>query len=174
MRARRVGTGSEFRLFQGEHEIGRVDETTVSFLGFATREDAALAASVAHLALTRRRGGKPQSASGPSEVLVMDHGSSQAAIAPAGALATLLPPTAEDSEIGSWGFEIRLLPEEGIDIFAIARARVMWHALRNTGVYRRMQKFHADRLATTTSVHPASRVQRAVVTALSSWRGAEG
>jgi hypothetical protein len=174
MRARRVGTGSEFRLFQGEHEIGRVDETTVSFLGFATREDAALAASVAHLALTRRRGGKPQSASGPSEVLVMDHGSSQAAIAPAGVLATLLPPTAEDSEIGSWGFEIRLLPEEGIDIFAIARARVMWHALRNTGVYRRMQKFHADRLATTTSVHPASRVQRAVVTALSSWRGAEG
>jgi hypothetical protein len=174
MRARRVGTGSEFRLFQGEHEIGRVNGTTVSFLGFATREDAALAASVAHLALTRRRGGKPQSATGPSEVLVMDHGSSQTVIAPAGVLATLLPPTAEGSEVGSWGFEIRLLPEEGVDVFAIARARVMWYALRNTGVYRRMQKFHADHLATTTNVNLASRVHRAVVTALSLGRGAEG
>jgi hypothetical protein len=147
MRARRVGTGSEFRLFQGEHEIGRVNGTTVSFLGFATRDDAALAASVAHLALTRRRGEKPQSATGHSEVLVMDHGSSQAVIAPAGVLATLLPPTAEGSEVGGWGFEIRLLPEEGVDVFAIGRARVMWHALRNTGVYRHMQKFHADHLA---------------------------
>jgi hypothetical protein len=147
MRARRVGTGAEFRLFQGEHEIGRVNGTTVSFLGFATRDDAALAASVAHLALTRRRGEKPQSATGHSEVLVMDDGSSQAVIAPAGVLATLLPPTAEGSEVGGWGFEIRLLPEEGVDVFAIARARVMWHALRNTGVYRRMQKFHADHLA---------------------------
>ena len=158
MRARRVGTGSGFRLFQGEHEIGRVNGTTVSFLGFATRDDAALAASVAHLALTRRRGEKPQSATGHSEVLVMEHGSSQAVIAPAGVLATLLPPAAEGPEVGSWGFEIRLLPEEGVDVFAIARARVMWHALRNTGVYRRMQKFHADHLATTTNVNLASRV----------------
>jgi hypothetical protein len=77
----------------------------------------------------------------------MDHGSSQAVIAPAGILATLLPPAAEGSEVGGWGFEIRLLPEEGVDVFAIGRARVMWHALRNTGVYRHMQKFHAGHLA---------------------------
>ncbi len=61
MRARRLGTGSEFRLFQDEQEIGHVDGTTVSFRGFATRDDAALAASVAHRALTRRRGEQPRS-----------------------------------------------------------------------------------------------------------------
>jgi hypothetical protein len=145
MRARRVGTGPEFRLLQDEQEIGRVDGTTVSFRGFATRDDAALAASVAHLALTRRRGEPPPSASGPSGVLVMDHGSTQAVIAPVGVLATLLPP-AEGSEVGGWGFEIGLLPEEGFEVFAIARARVMWRALRSTGVYRRMQQFRADHL----------------------------
>jgi hypothetical protein len=77
----------------------------------------------------------------------MDHGSSQAVIAPVGVLATLLPPTAEGSEVGSWGFEVELLPEEVVDVFAIGRARVIWHALRNTGVYRHMDQFHADHLA---------------------------
>jgi hypothetical protein len=147
MRARRVGTGPEFQLFQDEQEIGRVDETTVSFLGFGTRDDAALAASIAHLALTRRRGKKSQSVTGPSDVLVMDHGATQAVIAPAGVLATLLPPASDESEVGGWGFQIGLLPEEGFEVFAIARARVMWRALQSTGVYRRMQQFRADYLA---------------------------
>jgi len=144
MRARRVGTGPEFRLFQDDKMIGRVDRTTVTFLGFATRDDAALAASIAHLALTRRRGRKPQSVAGPSDVLVMDHGCRQAVIAPAGVLARLLPPASEESDVGGWGFEIGLLPEEGVDVFATARARVMWRALRSTGVHRRMQQFRAD------------------------------
>jgi hypothetical protein len=152
MRARRVGPGPEFRLFQGEREIGRIEGPTVSFRGFASRDDAAIAASVAHLALTRRR-------------LVMDHGSSQAVIAPAGVPAILLPPAAEGSQAGGWGFEIRLLPEEGVEIFAIAPARVMWHALRNAGVYRRMQRFRASHPAdvqVTSQINLASRVHRAV------------
>ena len=52
MRARRIAAGSEFRLLQDEQEIGYVDGIRVSFRGFATRGDAALAASVAHQALT--------------------------------------------------------------------------------------------------------------------------
>jgi hypothetical protein len=144
MRARRVGNGPEFRLLQDEQEIGRVDATVVSFRGFASREDAALAAAVAHLALTRRRGEKRQPATGPAEALIMDHGPGQAVIAPAGVLARLLLPAAGESEGGGWVFEIRLLPEEGVEIFAIARARVTWRALRSSGLYRRMQQFRAD------------------------------
>lgn len=147
MRARRLGTGSEFRLFQDEQEIGHVDGTTVSFRGFATRDDAALAASVAHRALTRRRGEQPRSVDEPKNVLVMDHGSTQAVIAQAGVLATLLPPAPEETEIGGWGFEIALLPEERFEVFATARARVIWRALRGTGVYRRMRQFGGKRLA---------------------------
>jgi hypothetical protein len=147
MRARRVGDGPEFRLLQDEQEIGRVDATAVSFRGFATREDAALAAAVAHLALTRRRGEKREPVTGPAEALIMDHGPGQAVVAPAGVLARLLPPAAEESEGGGWGFEIGLLPEEGVEVFAIARARVMWRALRSAGLYRRMQQFWADHSA---------------------------
>ncbi len=147
MRARRIGTGSEFRLFQDEREIGHVDGTTVSFQGFATRDDAALAASVAHRALTRRRGEQPHPVDGPKDILVVDQGSTQAVIARAGVLARLLPPAPEDSEIGGWGFEIDLLPEERFEVFAIARARVIWRGLRGTGVYRRMRQFGAESLA---------------------------
>jgi hypothetical protein len=99
MRARRVANGSEFRLFQDEQAIGHVDGTTVSFRGFATREEAALAASVAHRALTRRRGEQPYSGDGPRDILVVDQGSGQAVIARAGILAKLLPPAIEDTEI---------------------------------------------------------------------------
>lgn len=141
MRARRIGTGSEFRLFQDEQEIGHVDGTTVSFRGFATREDAALAASVAHRALTRRRGERPLSVHGSEDILIMGQGSTEAVIARAGMMATLLPPAPEG--LGGWGFEIELLPEERFDIFAVARARVIWRALRSTGIDHRMRQFGA-------------------------------
>ena len=149
MRARRIAAGSEFRLLQDEQEIGYVDGTRVSFRGFTTRDDAALAASVAHRALTRRRGEQPHSVDEPKDILVVDQGSTQAVIARAGILARLLPPAPEDSEVGGWGFEIELLPEERFEVFAIARARVIWRALRGTGIDRRMHQFGAQPLTST-------------------------
>ncbi len=147
MRARRIAAGSEFRLLQDEREIGYVDGTRVSFRGFATRDDAALAASVAHQALTRRRGGQRHSVDEPKDILVVEQGSTQAVIARAGILARLIPAAPEDSEVGGWGFEIELLPEEHFEVFAIARARVIWRALRGTGIDRRMRQFGAQHLA---------------------------
>jgi hypothetical protein len=124
MRARRVGTGSEFRLFQDDREIGRVDGTGVSFRGFEIPDDAILAATVAQRALVRRREQQPDTADA----------------------ATLLPPTPEVSGIDGWGFKIALLPGERVEVFALARARVIWQALQGTGVSRRMRQF-ADGLA---------------------------
>jgi hypothetical protein len=147
MRARRITAGPpEFRLLQDEQEIGYVDGGRVSFRGFTTRDDAALAASVAHQALTRRRGEQPHSVDEPKDILVVYQGSTQAVIARAGILARLLPPAPEDSEVGGWGFEIELLPKERFEVFAIARARVMWRALRGTGIDRRMHQFGAQPL----------------------------
>ena len=128
MRVRRVGTGSEFRLLQDEREIGRVDGAAVSFLGFATRDDAALAAMAAHRALAPRRRDQAPSPGGA------DDG------------ATLLPPAPEEGATGSWGFAIPLLPTERMDVFALARARIIWRALQGTGISRRMRQF-ADGLA---------------------------
>ena len=146
MRARRIAAGSEFRLLQDEQEIGYVDGTRVSFRGFVTRDDAALAASVAHQALTRRRAEQRHPVQEPKDILVVDQGSTQAVIARAGILARLLPPAPEDSEVGGWGFETELLPEERFEVFAIARARVIWRALRGTGLDRRMHQFGAQLL----------------------------
>jgi len=120
MRARRVGTGSEYRLFQDEQEIGRVDSTAVSFRGFATRDEAALAASAAYHALSQRRAAAEE-AERP--------------------VATLLPPAPEESTAGDWGFQISLLPNERMEVFALARARIMWRALQGTGISRRMRQW---------------------------------
>ena len=118
MRARRVG--SEYRLFQDEQEIGRVDSTAVSFRGFATRDEAALAASAAYHALSQRRAAAEE-AERP--------------------LATLLQPAPEESTAGDWGFQIPLLPNERMEVFGLARARIMWRALQGTGISRRMRQF---------------------------------
>jgi hypothetical protein len=120
MRARRVGTGSEYRLCQDEQEIGRVDGTMVSFRGFATRDEAALAASAAYRALAARRA-PAENAEEP--------------------LATLLPPVPEESNSGGWGFQVALLPSERMEVFALARARTMWRALQGTEISRRMRQF---------------------------------
>jgi hypothetical protein len=118
MRARRVGTGSEYRLFQDEQEIGRLDGTAVSFRGFATRDEAALAASAAYHASSQRRAATEE-AERP--------------------LPTPLPPAAEESTAGDWGFQIPLLPNERMEVFALARARIMWRALQGTGISQRMR-----------------------------------
>ena len=129
MRARRVANGSEFRLFQDEQAIGSVVGTAVSFRGFATSDDAVLAASVAHRALAQRRAKQLGSAGRGTDALTMDHES------------TLLPPASEPAEIGGWGFEIALLPTERGEVFGLARARVIWRALQGTGISRRMEQF---------------------------------
>jgi hypothetical protein len=147
MRARRVGTTPELRLFQDEQEIGSVDGTRARFRGFASRDDAALAASVAALALTRRRGGQPHSVHDANDVRVVNQGGTEAVVARTAVLGTLLPPDPDEPESSGWGFEIALLPEERFEVFAVGRARVMWRALRSTGVYRRMRQFGAEHLA---------------------------
>ena len=87
--------------------------------GFETPDDAILAATVAHRALVRCREQQPHTADA----------------------ATLLPPTPEMPGIGGWGFKIARLPSERVEVFALARARVIWRALQGTGVARRMRQF---------------------------------
>jgi hypothetical protein len=122
MRVRRVGTGSEFRLLQDELEIGRVDGAEVIFLGFATRDDATLAAMAAHRALAPRRGEQASSRGRDNTAM-------------------LLPPAPEEGATGSWGFAMPLLPTERMEVFALARARIMWRAVQGTGIWRRMRQF---------------------------------
>jgi hypothetical protein len=121
-----------------------VDGTSVSFRGFETRDDAALAASAAHRALTKRRKKQPHRIEVPGDFVIMDQGSTSAVVAQAGVMATLLPPAPESSEIQGWGFEIQLPPEERLEVFAVARARVIWRELRGTGIYRRMRQFRPE------------------------------
>jgi hypothetical protein len=132
-----VGNGAEFRLLQDEREIGSVDAGAVRFHGFATRSDAALAASVAYGALARRRGERARPADDAADILIVNHESTELAVARSGILARLLEPSLEDPESG-WGFEVELYPDEAFEVFAIGRARMMWRALSGTPVGRKM------------------------------------
>ncbi len=143
MRARRVGQGSEFRLMQVEQEIGYVSRNAVRFHGFATRSDAAAAASLAQRALSRRRKRGARGALrtvDPSDVLLLSHDSTEFVVARSGILARLMPPSSEGPESG-WGFEVELLPDEAFEVFALARARVMWRAIQATPLRGRMLQF---------------------------------
>jgi hypothetical protein len=143
MRTRPGATPSTFRLVDDEQDVGYIDGTTVAFLGFASRTDAALAASAAHRGLVRRRENSHWSAHALDDILVMEQGSTQYVIARAGVLATLRPPL-DGSDAADWGFEIDLLPEERLGVFAVSRARVMWRELRATGIHRRMRQFNTE------------------------------
>jgi hypothetical protein len=140
MRARRMSNGAEFRLLQDEREIGSVDPGAVRFHGFSTRSDAALAASVAYRALALRRGERARPADEAADILIVNHESTELVVARSAILARLLEPSPEDPASG-WGFEVELYPDEAFEVFAIARARLMWRALSGTPVGRRMLQF---------------------------------
>jgi len=144
MRARRVGKGSEFRLFQNEQEIGSVNSRTIRFNGFATREDAAAAAALARRALARRRKAVAYRSVDTGDALVMSQGTTEFVVARSGILARLLPPSSEESPEQGWGFEVELLPGESFEIFAVSRARVMWRALQGTPLRQRMLQFQGS------------------------------
>lgn len=140
MRIQAENAGSGFVLYQGDRRIGYLRGDLVGFMGFATETEAAQAASLAHRALVRRRAG---AAAGSSDEYFFGHTEEgQYVIARSGLIARLVPPdpvTGEDA----WGFETSLEPEESVGIFAMARARLMWSALRASGVTRRMSQFTA-------------------------------
>ena len=140
MRARRVDQSSDFRLLQNEREIGSVSSNAVRFHGFATRGDVMAAASVAHRSLARRRKAAAHLNGDPSDVLILNDESTEFVVARSGILARLLPPSSENPSAG-WGFEVELLPTEGLEIFALARARLMWRRLQRSPLNQRMLQF---------------------------------
>jgi hypothetical protein len=113
MRARRIDQSSDFRLLQDEREIGSVGSNAVRFHGFATREDAAAAASVPHRSVARRRKATAHPIRDLGDVLILNEESTELVVARSGILARLLPPSSENAGSGS-GFEIQRLPDEGV------------------------------------------------------------
>ena len=122
MRIRPAVTGEGWALDVGERRVGYIRGSAVGFVGFASDEEAALAARMAYRVLTRRRSDATRPASEEEPRF------------------GLLPPDSPDTR-GSWGFEITLRPEESVDVFAMARARIMWNAIRASGLATAMRQF---------------------------------
>lgn len=133
------GSPSEFRLFDGDVEIGYIRGGAVGFRGFGSAADAAEAAGTASRALEQRRARATWMADTAEEFLVWERDDETYVVARSGLLARLTPPDSAAESLG-WGFEVQLLPEEGVTLFAMARARTMWHALRWSGLCRRMRQ----------------------------------
>jgi hypothetical protein len=98
---------------------------------------------VAHRALIERRSKATWGSDAPEDFFVWNRPEGRYVVARSGLLARL---TVSDPETTAahWGFEVRLLPEETVSIFAMSRARTMWQALRWAGLTRRMSQFRHD------------------------------
>ena len=116
MQARSIQQADGFALYHRNVEIGSVRDGTVTFSGFTTEGDAALAASLAQHALRRRRARDGQR-QGRRET--------------------------RGGEL-VWSFDIPLADDERQGVFATSRARTMWAALRAAGLDRRMRQLHDD------------------------------
>ena len=138
----------DFRLEERGADIGWLRGGVVVFHGFADRDDAALAALVAGAALERSR--RPDGGRGPvGEALLTGSGAnlvekngSQVVMVGDEPIARIVLDT--DSETPIWRIELDLKPEETREVFALAKARVVWRAFRSHGVDGRMVQF-ADR-----------------------------
>jgi len=131
MQARTSHGADGFALFHRGTEIGAVAGGKVTFSGFTTRDDAALAASLAHHALRRRRardGQRKRPEGSRADAVIRWHET------PAGDRL--------------WAFDVELSEDERQGVFATSRARTMWSALRAAGLDRRMRQLHDGDLAT--------------------------
>ena len=131
MQARTSHGADGFALFHRGTEIGAVAGGKVTFSGFTTRADAALAASLAHHALRRRRardGQRTRPEGSRADAVIRWHET------PAGDRL--------------WAFVVELSEDERQGVFATSRARTMWSALRAAGLDRRMRQLHDGDLAT--------------------------
>jgi hypothetical protein len=117
--------------------------------------DAAQAAYAAHRALVRRRSQSMWTTRAPDAFVLGERGEAQYVIARDGVLAQLLPPERPAGR-PDWGFEVTLRPEERAGVFAMSRARTVWHALRRSGFARLMRQFTAEVAADATVDSPVS------------------
>jgi hypothetical protein len=138
VRIRAAESGDGWELYVSDRKVGYIRGSSVGFIGFASEDQAARAASIAHRALARRRSSGARST--PEEYLFGHTEDGQFVIAQSGVLARLLPPDSL-TEGNNWGFEIALRPDESISVFAMARARLMWNAFRASGLARGMSQF---------------------------------
>jgi hypothetical protein len=127
VRIRAADSGDGWVLYSRDRTIGYIRGDTVGFIGFASEDHAARAACIAHHALARRRSEAPRSV--PGEYLFGYTGEGRFVVARSGVLARLVPPEPLSGR-EDWGFEIELRPDESVSVFAMARARLMWNALR--------------------------------------------
>ena len=131
MRFREGENRSELRMLDGDREIGRIERGTIRFTGFASPNSAAVAAQAAIRALARRRV-RSLPADGPDELVLASHGDGQYLVGRSSLLARLVPP--EATGVAGWGFDVALRFDEQAPVFAMSRARTMWHAIRNAGL----------------------------------------
>ena len=135
MQIQAAESGDGWVLYIKERKVGYIRGDHLRFIGFASEDEAAQAACIAHCALAMVRAKATPSA--PEEYLFGHTEEGQFVIALSGVVARLLRPESRYAEDG-WGFEVALRPDETFSVFAMARARRVWKALRASGAGKGM------------------------------------
>jgi len=128
-----------FRLVEHGRDVGFIRGDTITFHGFSSADEAALAGSLAQHTLTRRDADSrtARAAEGDDQALHEDRHD----LVPDGGItvSTRLEEPPDD-----WAFDVSLPHVDQLGVLAMARARVAWAALRGSGVTRRMRQFGSD------------------------------
>ena len=124
-------------LVDADRKVGWINGDRVGFRGFATDEEAAHAAWVAHRTMTRRLARSHNLRPVPigSEPLALQHdGDEEVIVASSGPVATLVRPGIESAEgHDSYGFELSI-PQPANEVLVRAMAHLIYRTLRKSGV----------------------------------------
>ena len=120
MRFRSAAEPGHYRIFERDEEVGYIRPGVVSFGGFASQGDAAVAAGVANRALAERR----------------DTGTVNGIMTAAGPADRRDPPRSMATPgpaAGEWSVEVVLDQSARASVFTMSRARTIWRALLDGG-----------------------------------------
>lgn len=123
-------------LMDADQRVGWIAGDRVGFRGFATDEEAAHAAWVAHRTLTRRLARSHNLRPVPigSEPLALQHdGDAVRIVASSGPFATLVTPGFDSASGDSYGFELSV-PQPSDEVLVRAMAHLIYRTLRKSGV----------------------------------------
>lgn len=123
-------------LMDADQRVGWINGDRVGFRGFATDEEAAHAAWVAHRTMTRRLARSHNLRPVPigSEPLALQRdGDDEMIVASSGPVATLVRPVDDGRSGGSYGFELSI-PQPADEVLVRAMAHLIYRTLRKSGV----------------------------------------
>jgi hypothetical protein len=147
MQIQGTAVGGRFAISDRGRDIGFIEGSRITFLGFVSPTDAAWAAWEADRSLELFRSGPPPGVEGPGAVSLELGPQPAVVVEGRGVIARLVPPADPEAGFDEWGFTVDLMPDDegsppiSPEVFLRSRARRMWRGVRRSGLHQRMRQY---------------------------------